>query len=109
MSARDDLDIELLPCPFCGGVPKFNRYQDRFGYGEYEKHIEYCSVSCQICGARGHKVRIPTFVEFVPSDIGGVQYWRDNPHKRAEWDDKHQAHIQTLVAEAKSKWNRRQT
>ena len=97
----------LRSCPFCQGVPKLTRYRERIGYGEYERNPELCSVNCLICGARGPEIALPAFVDFVPHDIRGVKYWRDNPHKRAEWDEKHEAHIQTLVTESLEKWNRR--
>lgn len=45
-------DIELKPCPFCGGKGQLKRHTECGGYGFF---YELVYVSCENCGARGGK------------------------------------------------------
>ena len=43
------IDLELKPCPFCGGEATFEVERECFGHGEYHnKHF----VKCKECGAK---------------------------------------------------------
>ena len=44
-------EIELKPCPFCGGSPRYESLVERIGHGEY---ITINHVRCTECGASGH-------------------------------------------------------
>lgn len=73
-------EVELLPCPFCGGKAMLNNERECFGHGEYHtKHY----VSCESCGARS-SVEYEYYLSSEDCKVKVSEEWNTRARERKE-------------------------
>ena len=48
-SSREEIEIEVKPCPFCGRMPTLKYYPGLYGYGD-DSDLAY--IKCENCNVR---------------------------------------------------------
>lgn len=100
-----DPDVEIRPCPFCGGKPALYSIEP-YGYwgGGYHPQVEELSVRCRECGAEGPRVECKVFANWTEFRV--ADFREDKPLWQKE-HDRWQAYHGECKTEAITKWNER--
>jgi hypothetical protein len=80
-------------CPFCGSKAEQKEYDERGGYGEYERTIKYHLVVCGGCGAEGPKKHQKWLIDFTKYTVND---FRNNPILRARVEEEYEEYCRNV-------------
>ena len=97
------MNIELKPCPFCGGEARIGGYEYVNSGGHYHPATNPIYVICTKCGAKTRSVSIRTLN--ITSRIGLKEIGYTHIHE--VFPDEVKAERDRCALEAAERWNRR--
>jgi len=100
-----DPDVEIKPCPFCGGKPALYSIEPYGYWGDgFHPQRDDLSVRCRVCSAEGPRVECKVFANWTERNVHEFRQDKDLYNfEYGRWT----AYRKGLELEAIAKWNER--